>query len=251
MPLKLQVGIRDSWDKADAPVQAAIKKLKEVIGVRVTVNPEWSILHTELGPFYPDKAAFVPSVAGAVEACCDALSALVDEDANIEWVNALLEHTDHIHIFIEISKNRVMSVSWSDQREGFIVYLPKSVVPSQSYMQAFFMGNLVKVFDEKSRHDALTKLDAVAADDWADVAVDDRTGNAAVLEVPQRHVITQQSPAFDIIPDVEILSRPDELLLKPPYHLIMRSSGKTHVDVECSHSPTLELLEKYVSNRLY
>lgn len=102
-PIKIQVGVRDSWENTDAPVQKAIRALKDVVGIRVTANPEWPLLHTELGAFYPDKALLVPSVAAAVEACCTVLSALADDDANAEWADELLERTEsHMRILVEV-----------------------------------------------------------------------------------------------------------------------------------------------------
>jgi hypothetical protein len=84
-------------------VQKAIRNLKEVVGIRVTVNPEWPLLHAELGAFYPDKATLVPSIAAAVEACCTALCTLADDEANADWADALLERTEsHIRIFVEV-----------------------------------------------------------------------------------------------------------------------------------------------------
>ncbi|KAI1121255.1 hypothetical protein F5Y10DRAFT_272259 [Nemania abortiva] len=249
LPLKIQVGVRDSWDNNDAPVQKAICTLKEAVGVRVTVNPEWSLLHSELGSFYPDKATLVPSIAAAVEACCTTLGALADDEANSEWADALLERTEsNIRIFVEVSTNRDLSIVWSAQQRGIILALPKSAVPSQSNMQSFFAGHLLKIFDERAaRETSSPGAEPSAVDDWADVAVDNRTGNAGVVELPQRDpASTHVSPVFDVIPDVETVSRPDELLLKPPYHLILYNGGKTFIEVQCSHSPTLQFLSDYL-----
>ncbi|KAI0453894.1 hypothetical protein F5B21DRAFT_264217 [Xylaria acuta] len=249
LPIKVQIGIRDAWDNEDAPVQKAIRNLKDVIGVKVTVLPEWPLLLAELGAFHPDKATLAPSVAAAVEACCTALSTLADDEANAEWADTLLERTgSHIRISIGASKGREMGISWSDQERGFIISLAKSTVPSKAYMLSFFTGNLLKVFDEKARNDTSSTIEpTAAADDWADVAVDNKTGNAAVVEAPRKHgATTQQSPSFDVIPDIGTISRPDELLLKPPYHLIMHNHGKESIHVQCSHSPTLQFIADYL-----
>ncbi|KAI0445182.1 hypothetical protein F4803DRAFT_193305 [Xylaria telfairii] len=249
LPIKLQVGIRDSWDNEDTPVQKAIRSLKEVIGVRVTVQPEWPLLLAELGTFYPDKATLAPSVAAAVETFCTALSTLADDEENSEWADTLLEKTDsHIRISVGASKGREMGISWSDQQRGFIISLPKSAAPSKAYIHSFFTGKLLNVFDEKAKHDSSSSAEPAAADDWADVAVDNKTGNAAVVEVPIRYGATTQviSPTFDVIPDVGIISRPDELLLKPPYHLILRDQGRESFEVQCSHSPTLQFIADYL-----
>ncbi|KAI1424276.1 hypothetical protein F5Y12DRAFT_715422 [Xylaria sp. FL1777] len=246
LPIKVQVGIRDSWDNQDAPVQKAIRNLKEVVGVQVSVALDWPLLTTELGSFYSDKAILVLSVAAAVETCLTALTTLADDEANAEWTDIFLERTDgHIRLFLEASKSREIGIAWSNQQGGLVVSLPKGPIQSQSYMLSFFMGNLLKIFDEKEKHSTSSKTESTTADDWADVAVDNKTGNAAVVEIPHRHA-TQQPPAFDLMPDVEIIPRPEELLLKPPYYLTIRDFNSSSTEVQCSHSPTLQFLSDYL-----
>ncbi|KAI1347869.1 hypothetical protein F5Y01DRAFT_307187 [Xylaria sp. FL0043] len=247
LPVKAQVGIRNAWDNQDSPAQRAIKKFKEAIGVQISVIPEWPILVTELGPFYPDKEILVLSIAAAVEACVTALTSLADDESNSEWADTLLERTaSRVRLLLETSKSRELGIAWSDEQKGLVISLPKSAIPSQSYMLSFFTGSLIKVFDEKEKHSISSKIESTAADDWADVAVDNKTGNAAVIETPQRHATTEQSLTFDLIPDVNIIPRPDELLLKPPYYLTVRDFSSSSTEVQCSHSPTLQFLSDYV-----
>ncbi|KAI0969033.1 hypothetical protein F4678DRAFT_177650 [Xylaria arbuscula] len=248
LPIKVQVGIRNSWDNKDAPVQNAIQNLKKVAGVQVSVAPEWALLITELGTFFPDKEILVKSVAATVEACLIALTALADDEANSEWADTLLEKTEnHIQLFVEVSKGREIGITWADGQKGLVISLPSGEFPPQSYMISFFAGGLLKVFDEKEKQKASSKVELTAADDWADVALDNKTGNVAVVELPERRATTQQqSPAFDLIPDVDVIPRPEELLLKPPYHLTVRDFGSTSTEVQCSHSPTLQFLSDYL-----
>ncbi|KAI3319864.1 hypothetical protein HD806DRAFT_250876 [Xylariaceae sp. AK1471] len=255
LPLKLQVGIRDHWTATSSPVQKAIQNLQEVLGITITINPEWPLLLNELDAFYPDKAILVPAVAGAVEAWCTALTTLADDEANAEWADMLLERTkSRIRLFIEVSKNREMGMTYSHQQTGFILSLPKSSAPSQSYMQSFFTGTLINCFSAKSKPSSSpSNAESGAVDDWADVSVDKSTGTAAIVDSLQRHIPTQlqqqrqqESPQFDTIPDVNTISRPDELLLKPPYHLTVYAINKTLAEVQCSHSPTLQFLSDYL-----
>ncbi|KAI0197017.1 hypothetical protein F4808DRAFT_439198 [Astrocystis sublimbata] len=256
LPIKIQIGIRDVWEREDAPVQKAIRNLKDVTGVDVTVDPEWPLLLSELDNFYPDKATLVPSVASAVEAFCVALSTLADDEANAKWADVLLERTEsHIRISIGVLKGSEIGISWADQENSFLISLPKGVIPTQSYMLPFFVGNLLNVFDKKEgRQSSTEKKPAPAADDWAAITVDRRTGTAAVVEAPPPSGSTTtvkpqqqpQAPSFDVIPNVETLARPDDLLLKPPYHLIMHSHGETTISVQCSHSPTLQFIANYL-----
>jgi hypothetical protein len=166
-----------------------------------------------------------------------------------------------LNVAMKVSKSKEIGLSWSKQQRSFIIALPKSVIHAQSYMLSFFRGSLVKVFDEKILDPATSSSNTNAikesaeVDDWADVAVDNTTGNPAVVELSQplqKSAITQPPPAsasapgFDMVPDVDTLYRPDEILLKPPYHLIVYSRNNTHVEVQCSHSPTLQFLSDYL-----
>ncbi|KAI1365129.1 hypothetical protein F5Y08DRAFT_191466 [Xylaria arbuscula] len=265
LPTKVQVGIRDSWDNTDAPVQKAIANLKWVVGVRLTVDPEWPLLVSELGPFYPDKTILVVSIAATVEACCTTLTTLCDDETNEEWQDQFLKRANgHVRIFLEASKRREMGLTWSDQQKGLIISFPASAIPSPSYMSSFFTGSLRKVFQENETPNltntntpslsSSSNVEPTATDDWADVTVDNKTGTAAVIEIPQRPIITsftqqqqhQQTPTFDVLPDIGILPRPEELLLRPPYHLTIREVNSSFTEVLCSHSPTLQFLSDYL-----
>ncbi|KAI0409298.1 hypothetical protein F4802DRAFT_593576 [Xylaria palmicola] len=253
LPLKVQVAIRDSWDSKDAPVQKAIGSLSE-LGVDVTVNPEWPLLLAELGSFHPDKGTLVPSVAAVVAAYCATLRDFADDPENENWADTLLNQTGgRIRIVLEVSKSREIGLTWSEQQKGFLISLPKSAPPSESYVLSFFAGSLPSIFDKGSAAAHRTQESTAAAtpaDDWADVEVDDKTGNAAVVELPQRHAVApaaqQQSPLFDVIPEVGVIARPDELLKRPPYHLILHKYSSARIDVQCSHSPTLQFLSDYL-----
>ncbi|KAI1164143.1 hypothetical protein F5B18DRAFT_650862 [Nemania serpens] len=273
LPIKVQLGIRDSWDSADAPVRKAIRALEEVTGVRVTVNPEWPLLYAELAAFYPDTATLVPSVAAAVGACCAALGALADDEANAEWADTLLERTgSHIRIIVEVSKSRETNITWSTQQSGIIISLPKASVPTQSHLHPLFAGALLALFDEKQPGRAAkssadppypsspTDTETPAQDDWADISVDTKTGTAGIVESPypnpththpqnrasQVVVAAPPQPAFDVLPTVETVPRPDDLLQRPPYHLLVHGASRTCVEVQCSHSPTLQFLAEYL-----
>ncbi|KAI1188561.1 hypothetical protein F5B17DRAFT_451571 [Nemania serpens] len=278
-PIKVKLGIRDAWDSADAPAQKAIRSLKAVTGVRVTANPEWPLLYAELAAFYPDAATLVPSVAAAVGACCAALGALADDEANADWADTLLERTSsHIRIFVEVSKSRDTTILWSAQQSGIIISLPKAPVPSQSHLLSFFSGSLLTLFDDDEKQAVGTIAGAAteanttpssptqtpAQDDWADISLDAKTGTAGIVEPShptpspsQSHSHSrpaiQSAPTIDILPTVDTVPRPDDLLQRPPYHLLVHAhglghgtGGRTCVEVQCSHSPTLQFLAEYL-----
>jgi hypothetical protein len=48
------------------------------------------------------------------------------------------------------------------------------------------------------------------------------------------------------LPDANSLPRPDELLQTAPYHMVVRALGEYRVDIECTHSPSLNVLSTYL-----
>ncbi|OTA65825.1 hypothetical protein K449DRAFT_410832 [Hypoxylon sp. EC38] len=228
LPLGVRVGIRDHWDKADAPVQTVRSAVSELLGIDVTIDIAWDLLILNLDDDYPDKSAFVPSIAKGVQTFLDVLREILDSEISNEWTNTLLERAGgSLRLFIDISKKKEPSVSWSTTRVGFDVNLPKGMMPSLIEMQSIFKLGLLDCFD-----DPQTSLD-----EWANLSLDAIGENRAATESHQH---------FDVLPDISVLPRPDDLLLKPPYHLVIYGGGDTSVEAQCSHSPTLQLLADYL-----
>jgi hypothetical protein len=91
---------------------------------------------------------------------------------------------------------------------------------------------------------ASAPVDPVHAGNAPDVA------HAIPSRAPPQQVHVQQRArgglGFDYMPDIKTLPKPDELLLKPPYYLVLYASRRDRVEVECSHSPTLMFLSEYL-----
>ncbi|KAK8116318.1 hypothetical protein PG984_012820 [Apiospora sp. TS-2023a] len=260
LPLKVRVGIRDSWSSDDAPVRQSLKKLRELLGLDVAVEPEWPLLLAALDDAYPDKQALVPAVAQCVRVLCDVLAAaLQDEESNEEWIETLLERAGGLlRLFLEVqsSKAEGLRLTWSNDRTGFVITLPRGQMPYLTELESVLRGQLLNCFKKDagtSQSATLASRPAAPADDWADVSLDAATGKAAVVETAReddRYGNTRSGPpakaAYDVLPDCNTLARPDDLLLKPPYHLVVYDRGSGGVEVHCSHSPSLQLLNDYL-----
>lgn len=135
------------------------------------------------------------------------------------------------------------SLTWSAERTGFILALPQGHQPSLSELEPLFAQQLLSCFDEGAVGAAVLAHRPAAGDDWADVSMDSTTGKPSVVEPSQPKAVL---PQFERLPECSALGRPDELLLKPPYHLVVRDRGTTLVEVHGSHSPSLQLLAEYL-----
>ncbi|KAI1385208.1 uncharacterized protein F4822DRAFT_337435 [Hypoxylon trugodes] len=226
--LTIRVGIRDHWDREDAPINTARSAVKQLLGIDIALEVAWEDLLLDLGDDYPDKSTFIPSVAAASQAFLNGLCEILEKEINPEWSDTLLERAGgRLRVSIGASKNGEATVTWSSKDAGFNVGLPRGSIPSSNELQSHFKDKLLDCFTGPQ----------TPPEDWADVSID------ATYDKPAS---TKSHEYFDTLPDISILPRPDELLLKPPYHLVIYGGGKSMVEVQCSHSPTLELLAEYL-----
>lgn len=148
----------------------------------------------------------------------------------------------------QISSSGEPATSWSGERLAFVLWLPKGKVPQTSYLFHAFHDQLLSCFDEtKPAVAALAHRQPPSgpSDDWADVEMDRATGKPAVVEKLSAAPPPSHPRGADILPNVSMLPRPDELLLKPPYHLILQDRGHNEIEVQCSHGPSLQVLADY------
>lgn len=183
---------------------------------------------------------------------------LLEDTTNEEWTEKVLEKTGssggRVRLFLDVDgKIAKTATSWSEAREGFVITLPKKERIQPTELFPIFRGQLLCCFDTKTRNTITAAggkgtddTATPAPDDWADVEMDTTTGTPKVMDRHDSPAIpankAQPSP---FLPTVTSLPRPDELLLRPPYHLQMRSS-KGWIEIQGSHSPSLQLLADYL-----
>lgn len=145
-----------------------------------------------------------------------------------------------LQLSVEMASSNSPQTKWDTDRARFVLLLPKGEPPHNlAAAVPSFRSQIMSAFDETK-----TEVDAADRDEWADVSVPvaapttTATTAAATRTVPVREEV---EPSY--LPDVNTLPRPDELLLKPPYHLHI-SQGSA-ITIECSHSPSLSFLEAY------
>lgn len=142
------------------------------------------------------------------------------------------------------------ALEWSKQRGGFIVSIPRIARYGGDDCREFFEGAIRKTLEDPpaAAVPPVTLEDGGAAsgeviaskdagDDWETVHVGAPAPAAAARA---------SFPKPEYLPLVGALPRPDDLLLRPPYNLRVQASYET-VTVECSHSPTLQLLHDYLA----
>ncbi|KAK0632726.1 hypothetical protein B0T14DRAFT_491031 [Immersiella caudata] len=245
LPLKVQIAIRDIWNKQDGGLQTALKSLQDLLGHEVVIEPEWQLLLAALEEFYPDKTNFVTILAGCVETWAKSMTELLEDSANEDWTETVLEKSKsgRLRLFLEVSSSDVGSTSWSGQRNAFVITLPKKKVFQPAELFPVFRGKLLTCFQAPKKAE-LPIRQGVAADEWADVELDTATGKPEVVEKTRSPPVSS-SRTVEFLPNVQSLPRPDELFLRPPYHLTV-VPGHTEIEIQCSHSPSLKVLSEYL-----
>ncbi|CAK7237010.1 hypothetical protein SBRCBS47491_009831 [Sporothrix bragantina] len=275
IPLKLQIGIRDYWEKETSAVQVARAALRKVLGYEIRIDPEWVQLLAALDKTYPDRQTLAQAVAGCVELWCKVLVELLDgadgaDAAQQEWAETLMEKLEpqrslRLYVTVVGDASAPLQVTepgtaWTEERTAFMLYLPqKRAVTVPGEFEAAYRGGILNCFKEKPASNVgLAHRPAAPAasggDDWADVEMDSATGTANIVE-PQASVAAPATvssssseclPKLAYLPSLDSLPRPDELFLRPPYHLIVADYGNKKIVVQGSHSPSLHLLGEYM-----
>ncbi|KAJ4321354.1 hypothetical protein N0V84_005386 [Fusarium piperis] len=244
LPLKAKVSVRDNWSNPDSPAQKAIKSLKEVLGLEVHCEPEWPILVSELDNVWEDKTQLIASVASFLQTWFQVLTELLDDESQEEWTDKLLtkinELCSRLNLIVEISESEHASTQWSDGRLGFVLSLPNTQVYQPAQFAGVFKEQLLDCFEAKKPTKQLP-IHSTTGDEWADVGADE------VAEQPVKPPkATSQPSSVDYLPDPNTMPKPGTLLQKTPYHLFVYTSGKNKIEIECSHSQTLEVLSEYL-----
>lgn len=252
------------------------------MGYPVKIDPEWVQLLGDLDKVYADKQSLATAVAGCVELWCKVFTELLEgadnaDAAQQEWAETLVDRLEpHIgmRLFVTVTGSDATlpivtepGTAWSEDRSSFLLYLPhKRAVTVPGEFAAVYRGDLLNCFKEKKpaapslavRSAAAAAAAASGGDDWADVEMDAATGKAAIVEAAPKSyassaVPTTSSsapeatiPKLEYLPSLESLPRPDELFLRPPYHIIVADYGKKKIVIQGSHSPSLRLLGEYM-----
>ncbi|KAM0348702.1 hypothetical protein ACHAPU_004139 [Fusarium lateritium] len=247
LPLKAKVSIRDNWTNPDSPAQKSMAKLKAVLGLEVHCEPQWPILVSELENVWEDKSQLVASVALFVQTWVEALAELLEDETQEDWTDALLTKiralTARLNLTVEacitVSETERPSTKWSDAKLGFVLYVSKAVVYQPVQFSELFKEQFLDAFEE-IQSSKPTPILSTTGDEWADV-VDEPEDQPIRLPTA-----TNKTPAVDYLPDPNAMPKPGSLLQNAPYHLFVYASGKNKIEIECSHSQTLEVLAEYL-----
>ncbi|KAJ6789757.1 hypothetical protein PWT90_06778 [Aphanocladium album] len=238
LPLKARVTVRDSWEAEDSEAQKAIRSIQETVGWSVRCYPDFAVLWEGLQGVYEDGGEFVNAVAAVIRIWCQELDSLLSDAANEDWAEKFLENigdkgTQAIILLIDVGKPGVATTTWSTSTSCFTLALPSTRVIFAPDHASELRAQIYGLFEPK---------ESAPLEDWADLG----DSKKAVPAASEGHVVVPvaaQGVAF--LPTLNDVPRPDILQLQPPYRLIVHDRGN-YIEVQCSHSPSLELLAGYL-----
>jgi hypothetical protein len=81
-------------------------------------------------------------------------------------------------------------------------------------------------------------------DAWAHLSLD--SPETHPIRTPASTVARPNDVGEDFLPEVSTIQRPEELLKRPPYWMVVRQESRTRVTVNGSHAGSLGVLEAYL-----
>lgn len=131
-----------------------------------------------------------------------------------------------------------------------MILLPQARPSSNGTVYAGFATDFASMFTESSpvgSQDKKAATSAPAPEDWSilDAA---EVGPVASSGGTTRERLHVAEPILqdEALPELAALERPDALMSRPPYRLVVKQDGTARVDVHGSHQGSLMLLESYL-----
>lgn len=142
----------------------------------------------------------------------------------------------------QVSQNNLnrAQTHWDQRRAGFNLLLPKVPITLPLDSIPHLKEDLLRAWEDKpaSRDGKEPSGDSPAPRTQSEDKLPHRSP-APPREGNEAHV--------NYLPNVDALPRPDELTHEPPYHLFVEAFGDRHLKITSNHSPSLEVLEAYLT----
>ncbi|KAF3929408.1 hypothetical protein ABW19_dt0208638 [Dactylella cylindrospora] len=256
LPVKIRMGIRDSWDAPKCPLRTTINALSDLLGTTVDIIVDWGLLWNVLSPQYPDPNTFIPSVEEATRVWAESLQERLDNSEFEEWTDQFLEKVkvgSGIKLEIGVSEDGLdrPETTWDDSQAKLSLLLPRG--KGQVYLnalQAGYASDFEHLFNKKSAPSQTTTLPVAAKqvveeDGWSVVP---QTGAAHAPPAPAPVAMAPQAQAAqpERLPSLATLGRPEILFeTSTPYLIYVRKFGNKELHIESSHQGSLNLICDY------
>ncbi|WOO84503.1 uncharacterized protein LOC62_06G008022 [Vanrija pseudolonga] len=261
VPLKSRLEIRENWDKEGCEYQVALAKLRKTLGAAVVVDMDWAMVLATIKPQWTPADGPVRDVAQNVTFWLKVATDMVSDAERAKWTATLVDKIGgelRLLVTVENSEENRRHLEnyctfYSERQKCFVYELHKTLLQHDS--ESLRMS-LEKAFDYRAQF--ITAADQAAAFKRERLGEDPTDGQYASLPRPQVSAnalaqetlpVSETQRRTDIVwamPNYRLVLRPDELFRLPPYYIVVRATGAT-VEVQGSHSLSLEFLNNYLS----
>ncbi|EGO51997.1 hypothetical protein NEUTE1DRAFT_89860 [Neurospora tetrasperma FGSC 2508] len=262
-----------------------VTELSRVLGHKVIIEADWQRLLDEFGE--QQKPTLVEAAYDIMVSWCDELQLILDHPDDDDWLTRLLTRlvkaNGKLRVMLDVWENSQLGTSWSDERNGFFVHLPKhflfvrrALKRGQSVIREEFQKELLSCFvttanDKEDSNPELGKeaWTGTATESLKQLSVrDEKSGeerssnangaapaaacktqpNVANAKTTTTSSASSAEPKPASFPTVASLPTLSEICSRPPYHITIQDGSKPGwISIHGSHGASLKLIDKYIS----
>ncbi|KAJ4407850.1 hypothetical protein N0V85_004307 [Neurospora sp. IMI 360204] len=275
-PPSIAQQITDRFLSKTSFLQGELAKLSRALGYQVIVEADWQRLLDEYGE--QNDPTIVGAAANILEAWSAELGLIVGRAEMDDWLTKLLtrvvEAGGKLRVMLDVWEDTQLGTSWSDERMGFFVHLPKHFLFVRRACKEGFYP-LQAVFNkslplcsfpatEKEKEDskpepgkgAGTATELESGLKQLSVRDEKRKVIAANSKTTTTSSASSAQPKPSQFPTVASLPSLSEICSKPPYHITIQDNSNPiryssrkpgWIGIHGSHGSSLKLIDQYIS----
>ncbi|EAA35694.1 hypothetical protein GE21DRAFT_1935 [Neurospora crassa] len=262
-----------------------VSELSRVLGHKVIIEADWQRLLDEFGEQL--QPTLVEAASDIMQLWCVELQSILDHPDNDDWLTRLLTRlvkaNGQLRVMLDVWEKTQLGTSWSDERNGFLVHLPKhflfvrrALKRGESVIREEFQKELLSCFvttanDKEDSNPELGKeaWTGTATESLKQLSVrDEKSGeersstaagaapaaacktqpNVANAKTTTTSSASSTKPKPASFPTVASLPPLSEICSNPPYHITIHDGSRPGwISIHGSHGASLKLIDKYIS----
>ncbi|KAK3497430.1 uncharacterized protein B0T23DRAFT_83434 [Neurospora hispaniola] len=277
--------ITEWFPSKNSVLHTQVTELSRLLGHKVIIEADWQRLLDEFGD--QQEPALAEAVHVIMEAWCYELNSILDHPDSDDWLTRLLTRlvkaNGKLRVMLDVWENTQLGTSWSDERNGFFVHLPKhflfvrrALKRGECVICEEFQKELLSCFvaTANDKQDSNPELGKEA---WTGTAKeslkqfnvrDEKSGEErsstaagaapagagkhqpkdanAKTTATSSASSTEPKPAS--FPNVASLPPLSEICSNPPYHITIHDGSRPGwISIHGSHGASLKLIDDYIS----
>ncbi|KAF9267116.1 hypothetical protein L218DRAFT_720061 [Marasmius fiardii PR-910] len=266
LPPTIQADIRGLFASSNGTVHKAMTNLEKTLGHKIPPDPEWLALWNTLQHSLLTESTFVPTIACFTATWYERLLGRLENGAvhaagTDELLKVLADSRGPIVLKIQPSNSSDRYTqpytTWNSILGSFHLVIPPNpdTALSESRLTRILDGCFDALFSRQREGErrgsgsspSPIRSSPPAEDGWADVDVAEEKEKSPLLRaLVSENTSPNVVPKLYHLPTLDSLSSPNELFKKTSPR-IMIIHNNTSLTIQCSHQPTLELIQAYLT----